>query len=63
MEIYSLGCQFGCQDSWQCSTYYQWLATQSNVLRLTLQPIAFSDRDLADVFYSSVEVVQKQSML
>ncbi len=29
----------------------------NNLLRLALQPIAYSDRDLADVFYSGAEVV------
>jgi hypothetical protein len=40
-----------------CRQKYQWNATQNNFLQLTLQPIAFSDRELAAAFYSGVGVV------
>jgi hypothetical protein len=39
------------------SPAHQLLATQNNSLRLVLQPIAFSDRELAAAFYSGGEVV------
>ena len=40
-----------------CRQNHQWDATQYNILQVALQPIAFSDRDLAEVFYSGVEVI------
>jgi hypothetical protein len=40
-----------------CKANHQLNATQSNVVRLALVPIVFSDKDLADVFYSGVEVL------
>jgi hypothetical protein len=36
---------------------YQWDITQHNILRVGLEPIAFSDRELAEVLYSGVEVI------
>ncbi len=39
-----------------CRQNHQWDATQNNVVRLALEPIAFSDRELADVYYSGVGV-------
>ena len=36
---------------------YQWDATQYNFLRLSLLPIAFSDKELAKVYYSEIKVV------
>jgi hypothetical protein len=36
---------------------YQWFDKESHFLRLALQPVVFSDKDLADIFYSGVEVI------
>jgi hypothetical protein len=43
----------------QCywSANYQWDAKESHFLRLALESIAFSDRELAEVFVSGVEVI------
>jgi hypothetical protein len=40
-----------------CIANHQWDATQNNFLRLTLRPVAFSTRELAEVFYSGAEVL------
>jgi hypothetical protein len=40
-----------------CKQNHQWNATQYNVLRVVLEPVAISDGQLADVFYSGVEVI------
>jgi hypothetical protein len=42
---------------WRCSTNYQWDATQNNILQVVLEPVAFSDSELANAFCSGVEVL------
>ena len=39
------------------STYHQSYAKQCKFLQLALEPVTFSDRDLAEVSYSGIEVV------
>jgi hypothetical protein len=40
-----------------CIANHQWNATQYNFLQLVLEPVVFSDWELADVFSSGVEVM------
>ena len=39
-----------------CRQNHQWDATQYNVLRVVLQPVVFSNQELAEVFYRRNEV-------
>jgi hypothetical protein len=40
-----------------CIANHQWNATQNNFLRLALQPVVFSDIELAKVYYAGIDVV------
>ncbi len=41
----------------QWGTNYQSLATQSAIVQLVLQPVAFSDSELAEAYHGSSEIM------
>jgi hypothetical protein len=40
-----------------CRQNHQWDATQNNILRVVLEPLTFSDKEPARMYYSGAEVV------